>query len=354
MRGHFPAETDTIQEVFSQAGQGNFDGVCLIPAFPEGGRFTARDIHWVRNGRRLVPAAQTPFARDPVFGYTQSRLPSWVEEKTAGRVRAASVASISLDTIRRGGPAAVAKDLQRVTGGQIVIVNAVDYRDLEVFAAGVLLAERQGKCFLFRTAASYVKAAAGIADRPLLTRKELLEGSQPGSGGLIVCGSHVPLSTSQLDALRIINRVEMVEFPASCVMDEMSCQKVVDKISAHLNRLLAQGSDTVLYTSREMLTGEDSHATLLLAAKVSASLIEIVRQITIQPRFIIGKGGITSSDLATDGLQIKAARVLGQVYPGVPVWKLGPGARWPGMNYIVFPGNVGESDTLANVVLNLH
>jgi uncharacterized protein YgbK (DUF1537 family) len=353
LRGHFPAETDTLQEIFTQAGHGSFDGICLVPAFPEGGRYTAHDVHWVRTGNHLTPAAQTAFARDPVFGYTRSHLPSWVEEKTGGRIQAASVASISIETIRRGGPAAVAENLQKVSGGQVVIVNAIDYRDLEVFVSGVLLAERQGKQFLFRTAASFVKAAAGIADRPLLTRGELLEGGRLRTGGLVVCGSHVPLSTSQLDALRLIKNVEMVEFPVSCVRDEGARQQVVDQKSSSLNQLLARGSDAVLYTSREVLAGKDSDATLLLAAKVSASLIEIVRQIAIQPRFIIGKGGITSSDLATDGLNIRAARVLGQAYPGVPVWKLGPGSRWPGMNYIIFPGNVGESDTLANTVMSL-
>lgn len=41
--------------------------------------------------------------------------------------------------------------------------------------------------------------------------------------------------------------------------------------------------------------------------------------------------------------------VLGQVLPGVPVWKLGPEARYPGMAYIVFPGNVGDTDALVRI-----
>ena len=353
LRGHFPAETDTLQEVFTQAGQGNFDGICLIPAFPEGGRYTAYDVHWVRTGDRLMPASQTAFARDSVFGYNNARLPAWVEEKTAGRVKASSVASIPIYTIRKGGPAGVAEILKNIVGGQVVIVNAVDYRDLEVFVSGVLLAEGQGKRFLFRTAASFVKVAAGIGDRALLTREELLQGRSPGAGGLVVCGSHVPLSTSQLEKLKALDNIVGIEFPVSCVQEERSRQQVVDQVASKLDRLLSQGSHAVLYTSREVLTGDNNNTTLLLAAKVSSSLVEIVKQLDVQPRFIIGKGGITSSDLATDGLNIKAARVLGQAYPGVPVWRLGPGSRWPGMNYIVFPGNVGDSDTLANIVHNL-
>ena len=78
--------------------------------------------------------------------------------------------------------------------------------------------------------------------------------------------------------------------------------------------------------------------------------MEVVQGIDCEPRFIIGKGGITSSDLATEGMGVRAARVLGQVLPGVPVWKLGPGSRWPGATYIVFPGNVGDEGAVARVV----
>jgi len=41
--------------------------------------------------------------------------------------------------------------------------------------------------------------------------------------------------------------------------------------------------------------------------------------------------------------------VIGQILPGVPVWKLGNETRFPGMSYIVFPGNVGDNDALASI-----
>ena len=44
---------------------------------------------------------------------------------------------------------------------------------------------------------------------------------------------------------------------------------------------------------------------------------------------------------------------IGQVRPGVPVWRLGAESRFPIMPYIVFPGNVGEAETLAEVVTEL-
>jgi uncharacterized protein YgbK (DUF1537 family) len=47
------------------------------------------------------------------------------------------------------------------------------------------------------------------------------------------------------------------------------------------------------------------------------------------------------------------AVVLGQVRPGVPVWRLGPETRFPGLPYVVFPGNVGGPETLAEIVAEL-
>jgi uncharacterized protein YgbK (DUF1537 family) len=80
---------------------------------------------------------------------------------------------------------------------------------------------------------------------------------------------------------------------------------------------------------------------------VSDGLIATVRAIQTQPRYLVGKGGITSSDVATKGLEVKKAAIMGQILPGVPVWQLGPESRYPNSAYIVFPGNVGNADSLA-------
>ena len=78
-----------------------------------------------------------------------------------------------------------------------------------------------------------------------------------------------------------------------------------------------------------------------------------MQRIQIAPRFILAKGGITASDIATQALNVKKAMVLGQILPGVPVWQLGTESRFVGMPYIVFPGNVGDADSLASVVQHL-
>ena len=50
---------------------------------------------------------------------------------------------------------------------------------------------------------------------------------------------------------------------------------------------------------------------------------------------------------------MRRALVLGQVAPGIPVWQTGPESKFPGMSYIIFPGNVGAVETLRDVVAML-
>jgi uncharacterized protein YgbK (DUF1537 family) len=64
----------------------------------------------------------------------------------------------------------------------------------------------------------------------------------------------------------------------------------------------------------------------------------------------VAKGGITASDLAAEAMDVERAWVLGQILPGVPVWRLGAESRWPNLDYVVFPGNVGGPEALVDTV----
>eukprot|EP01018_Ginkgo_biloba_P005639 Gb_23165 [translate_table: standard] len=101
-----------------------------------------------------------------------------------------------------------------------------------------------------------------------------------------------------------------------------------------------------------MQASSGASESLEINSKVSSALVEIVRRIQTRPRYLLAKGGITSSDLATKAMGAHHAEVVGQALPGVPLWKLGPESRHPGVPYIVFPGNVGGDDALAQVVKN--
>ena len=53
------------------------DGVILVPAFFDAGRYTIDNVHWVEMNGELVPAHQTEFARDPDFGFAHGDLREW-------------------------------------------------------------------------------------------------------------------------------------------------------------------------------------------------------------------------------------------------------------------------------------
>ena len=340
LRGHYPGETDALTAALGQ----QVDATLIIPFFLEGGRFTINDVHYVAEGDQLVPAAATPFARDAAFGYHNSDLRAWVEEKTAGRVAAAAVASITIDDVRLGGPDAVAQKLLNLPTGSVCIVNCAGTRDMEVFVSGLLKAEAAGRHFLYRTAATFVQVRAGLAPRALLTAADL--NLPTTGGGLIVVGSYVPKSTTQLNALLAQPDLVQVEVNVDALLDDGQQAGEVARTIAVTTNALQRGQDVVVYTSRRLITGADAVSSLAIGQRVSASLVALVQGLGVRPRYLIAKGGITSSDLATKALGVKRALVRGQILPGIPLWEVGVESRYPGLVYVVFPGNVGGDDAL--------
>jgi uncharacterized protein YgbK (DUF1537 family) len=342
LRGHFPLETDMLAQIL-----GDFHAVLLIPFFEAGGRFTINDIHYVAEGDALVPAAETPFARDAAFGYRSSNLREWVAEKSGDAVTAKSVAVISLEIIRGGGPDAVREQLLKISPGNVCVVNAACPRDLEVFVQGLLAVEKQGRRFLFRTAASFVAVRLGLAPRPLLTAVDLKTGT---GGGLTIVGSYVPKTTEQLQQLLDAGETCAVEISVNALLADATRDSEISRAAAEMNHHLRDRKDVVMFTSRMLVTGADATASLTIGSCISDALVELVQNLSVRPRYLIAKGGITSSDLATRGLGVKRALVRGQILPGVPVWEPDATAKFPGLPYIVFPGNVGDADALKNLV----
>jgi uncharacterized protein YgbK (DUF1537 family) len=347
LRGHFPGE---VAALAGALGYGDAPWL-LAPFFEEGGRYTVGDVHYVADGDLLVPAGATEFARDATFGYHASNLRAWVEEKTGGRVRADDVESLSIEEIRAGGPARVAERLLALAPGAVCVVNAAARRDLEVVALGALEAEARGRRFLYRTAASFVALRAGIAPRPPLAADEM--GLPDAGGALVVVGSYVPRSSRQLAELLALPRVTPVELEVGALLDDARREGAIGGAAREVEAALLRGEDAVLHTSRALITGVDGASSLAIGARVSAGLVETVRAVGARPRYLIAKGGITSSDIATEALGARRALVLGQALAGVPVWQLGAESRWPGMAYVVFPGNVGGPGALADLVLRL-
>ncbi len=352
LRGHYPAEVDALAATLEAELGIRYDGVLIAPFLLEGGRFTVDDVHWVQQGDRLIPAAETEFARDPTFGYRHSNLREWVEERTQGRIRASSVLSLPLGALRGEGPAAAERLLRSAHGGLPVVANAAAYSDLEVIVAGLLAAERAGKRFLYRTAASFVRVRGAIAARGLLTPAELFGATGARRAGLVLVGSHVDRTTVQLRSLMELPGLQAFELNVPEALDE---RRKAEGLAAEVAAALDAGLDAVVATSREVIPGRTAEERLAIGRRISASLCEVARQVVKRaaPGFVVAKGGITSSDVATGALGMRRALVLGQIQPGVPVWRLGPESLLPGAPYVVFPGNVGEPDTLRTIVESL-
>jgi uncharacterized protein YgbK (DUF1537 family) len=217
--------------------------------------------------------------------------------------------------------------------------------------AGLHAVEESGKRYLFRSAPAFVRAYLHITPRPLLTPEELL--LPRSGGGLVVVGSYVPISTAQLSWLLGHSNIEAVEVEVGKLLEPDQLQRTLHAAVTRTELALRAGRDVVIFTSRELVTGLDAQESLDIVNQVSNSLIQIVRGISVRPRYVLAKGGITSSDVATKGLGIRRGMVLGQLAEGVSVWECGPESRYPGLMYIVFPGNVGETQTLGEVVNSL-
>ena len=60
-----------------------------------------------------------------------------------------------------------------------------------------------------------------------------------------------------------------------------------------------------------------------------------------------------SSDIGTKALKVTCATAMGQILPGIPVWQTGAESTFPGLPYVIFPGNVGKADSLKLIVEKL-
>lgn len=354
LRGHYPLETEAIAgELKESAGQ-SVDGEILCPFFPEGGRFTINNVHYVKEQEQLVPAGMTEFAKDKTFGYRNSELCAYIEEKTGGAYRKEDCISISLEELNSLDVSGIKEKLMKAQDMTRIVVNAVSYGDLKVFCAALVLAMKEGKQFIARSAAALPKVLGRISDQPLLGRAQLAGDEK--NGGIVLIGSHVKKTTSQLECLKTLEgNLDFMEFKVNSCFVPNGLEMEVEKTVAKAEAAIQKGRTAVIFTSRTLLAPEDMtpEEKLQISVKISDAVTSIIGKLHIKPRFIIAKGGITSSDVGTKALRVKKARVMGQVKKGIPVWMTGEESKFPGMPYIIFPGNVGEVSTLKEIVEEL-
>lgn len=353
LRGHVLAELRALDGARRAALGSGFDALLLAPAFFEAGRTTVDDIHRVRIGGVDVPAGETEYARDKTFGFRSSDLREFLAEKSGGEIDAADVVSISLADIRQGGPQRVAEILGALRGGVYVVVNAEDDADYDVVALGVALAREAGTSIVTRCGPSFVRALAGIEPGVPLEPGQIWPDGRRTGHGLIAVGSHVSGTSRQVERLRARGAVHEFELQVSRVLgDEHDRDAHVAQLGAAVGAALAS-ANVLVYTSRDLVPGADAATSLDIARRVSAALTEVAGlALAARPAWVVAKGGITSHEVAVAGFGMRRAEVVGQLGRGI-ISLFRPLAARPeavGMPYVVFAGNVGTEDSLADVV----
>ena len=342
LRGHYPVETDVMNAVL-----GPFDATLLTPAFFEGERITRDSTHYLMVDGKPVPTHETEFARDSVFGYTTAYLPGYVAEKTGGRVAAENVARLTLADLRAG---AAGEWLAALHGNTVGVVDGEAADDYRLFADAVLAAAAGGKRLLFRSAASLLTALAKLPPQPVAAESfaALVRDGQPGA---IVVGSHVARTTAQLTAL--LKQRGVVGLPLDVARLPAARAAVVNELTAGIAHAHARGLTPVVFTSRAELKFASVAERLAFGEAVSGTLMDVVQRLPTTLGFLISKGGITSNDVLSTGLELTASRVLGQILPGVTVVQTPPWHRLPQLPVVIFPGNVGGDSALAEAYRRL-
>ncbi|KAJ5925760.1 hypothetical protein N7454_007270 [Penicillium verhagenii] len=381
LRGHFKEELESHINTI-----GSPDAWILAPFFGPGVRYTINDVQYVGDRDTLVPAAKTIFSKDRSFGYQSSNLREWIREKSGSQFRSKDILSVALEDIRLGGVSAIKKKLLSVPKGGILIVNAVQVEDMLMFTLALLEVRKKYKArFAYRTGASFVSSRLGIHQKSAILPEQIPDLTPSRcTGGLILAGSYIPKSTLQVQSL--IKKsgknlttltvdvpallVELQKYPdvPTMLCHSLVLQEIVTRASADLHL----GKNVLIMTSRDLVTLDSVTSCASKSLRkltnldinnlVANALVHIVRHLSVCPRFLLAKGGVTSSDVATAGIAIKRARVLGQAAPGVPVWwcqgaedlksrdQGGREVNWTKLPLIIFPGNVGDEETLAEVV----
>lgn len=309
LRGHFPLETDVMCDVLRSYGYDVWPKVTFCPAFIESGRFTIDGTHYMQQSDgTLVPVSETEFAHDNVFAYTTSILTDYIREKGAD-------------------PA------------NYDIVNARTYEELYDYSARLMDETRNfNGAIVIRSSSSLPRAMSGIADKALLDRDAL--NIKEGVGVFIV-GSHVKKTTQQLEALLTSQGLHSIELPIERILDDSTA--LMSEVLSEMKCTAAEGLTPVVFTARKEVRIDDPDKRQHLGQTVSDFLVDIVRNLPFTPAYLVAKGGITSHDILTHGLEVKTATVMGQAINSVPCIMT---ARFP---YIIFPGNVGNENSLKEI-----
>ena len=282
-----------------------------------------------------------------------ARLQDYIAEKLGGK-------AFAYERFRKGDKADDLRTMIENLQGQVnldaatldkaampafLTVDADTYADLENFASCLLsYLSQDNRVAVLRTSSSLPKALSGIENKDLLSKDELIQGDNVHQG-LFIVGSHVKKTTAQLAQLLACPQTKGIELSIEDIL--YRSDELLKNVQQALTEADNAGLTPVVFTARKEVRLDNADERQALGQKVSDFLVSIVEHLPYQPAYLVAKGGITSHDILTQGLSIRLARVMGQILPGVPCIRTDESARFAHLPYIIFPGNVGSENSLA-------
>ncbi len=335
LRGHLLSE---YRGVVRAAFDGDPPVLMLVPALPAAGRVTRGGVHYAAS----VPVHETEYARDGAFSYRSSRLLEWAQERTGGLLPVDRGVEVSLHELRTRGSDAVLDAIVAAAEQDYatVVPDVETAEDLEAIAEGARLAYEAGLPLLIRAAPAFAAALTGT------TAHGFVDVPDGDDGLLVVCGSYVERTTEQLERLYEARRISPVEVDLRALLDSPeSAAAEARRAAALVDEQLAQKRIAVLATPRDRPPETQN---LDAGMRIADGLAQVLPAMVRLPGVILAKGGITSHITLTHGLRADRALVVGPIATGVARWRVPIGGRE--LDYLVFPGNVGDQDHLAAVV----
>lgn len=353
LRGHFLQEIE-IAKSAKQLESSRKQIVIFAPAYFEAGRITRADTQLVWQNDVWMPVSETDYSRDSNFGYKNSNLEDYIQEKSQGG-KSIKTQALSLESIRTQSPSKLAENLINAAPETMFIINAEESRDLAIVSLAAAIAESAGLEIIYMGAPSLVSVRIANSRRDPLVADELFKESSEERRGLIVVGSHVSLTSLQVLQLReFLPPQNFVELDIAPLLDDKTRADEVSRCIDELRKIL-KTDEAVLVTSRQEVTGNENLSTISISQLIANAVVEISNGALKESQisWILAKGGITSNDILTKVARMKRATVLGQLFPGiVSVWAPSSESQNESNNFpvIVFAGNVGGQDSLKDAV----
>ncbi len=350
LRGHNFLEPTALNSCL-----GPFDATFHIPAFIEGKRLTINGSHFVDN----IPISQTIFATDKIFGFETSNVKNLLFQQSKSQINFEDIQNLLLSDIEMLNDEEnniVFKTLKNLTNNKHVIVDVENYSQLKKFSLVIKKLIKQ-KRFLFRTAASFISS---ISEKKSVSKSEIFFSNlrirnkeKSFLPGLIIVGSHVELSTIQLNNLLEISNCDPVEldvfefFEITSSNNQKRKNLFKNKFLKEIRFSFERGKTPVLFTSRKFMS-LDSSELFNFYNLLACFIAELVADLKYEIGYLISKGGITTNLILSYGLNADHVYLEGQILTGISVvtHNLKNDEKLP---IVTHPGNIGTKNSLVNI-----